>query len=150
MGLAPFAPGTFGSAAAVSVFVLLSRLDPLLYCLTVAALCALGIWAADRAESLFGREDDRRIVIDEVIGQLIALAPLLWLGGRSSPLLIVTGFVAFRLFDIWKPGPVRFAERRFAGGVGVVMDDVVAGLLAATVVGALVLGGLAGAVPSAS
>jgi phosphatidylglycerophosphatase A len=140
VGYAPVAPGTFGSAAAIPIFVLLSRLDPLLYSLTVVALVFLGIWAADMTEAIFGRKDDGRIVIDEVVGQLIALAPLVILGASRKSALIVTGFVAFRLFDVWKPGPVGKAERGFRGGAGVVLDDVVAGLLAAAVVAALALG----------
>jgi phosphatidylglycerophosphatase A len=100
------------------------------------ALTCLGIWAADGAETAFGREDDGRIVIDEVVGQLLTLAPLLPAGAARSLPWLVTGFVAFRVFDIWKPGPVRWAERRFRGGVGVMMDDVVAGALAAVVLAA--------------
>ncbi len=139
VGYAPIAPGTFGSAAALPIFVLLSRLDFLLYSLTVVALAYLGVWASERAEAFFGRKDDGRIVIDEVVGQLIALAPLLAVGGAARPGLLVTGFVAFRVFDIWKPGPVRWAERRFEGGAGVVLDDVVAGALAAAAVAAVAL-----------
>ena len=92
--------------------------------------------AADRAEVAFGTKDDGRIVIDEVVGQLIALFPLLGLSAGSAArqaLLLAAGFLVFRLFDIWKPGPVRWAERRFEGGVGVMLDDVVAGILAAVV-----------------
>ena len=84
----------------------------------------------------FGCKDDGRIVIDEVVGQLLTLAPLLVAGAEHSLPWLVTGFVAFRVFDIWKPGPVRWAERRFRGGVGVMMDDVVAGVLGAGVLGA--------------
>jgi phosphatidylglycerophosphatase A len=102
------------------------------------ALFFLGIWSADAAERVFGRKDDRRIVIDEVGGQLVTLVPLLVLGSSRSLSALVTGFVLFRCFDIWKPGPVRWAERRFAGGVGVMMDDLVAGILAAVVLGAAV------------
>jgi phosphatidylglycerophosphatase A len=99
------------------------------------ALMGAGIWAADEAERIFGRPDDGRIVIDEIAGQLVALAPLAVLpAARPSFLAVVTAFVAFRGFDIAKPGPVRWAERRFAGGLGVMADDVVAGALAAGVV----------------
>jgi phosphatidylglycerophosphatase A len=67
-----------------------------------------------------------------VVGQLLALSPLLGdPASLRSPLWLVTGFVAFRLFDVWKPGPVRWAERRFPGGAGVMLDDVVAGAFAA-------------------
>jgi len=134
VGYAPIAPGTFGSALGVGLFVALSGLHPLLFALTALTLLALGTWAADYAEHFFGRKDDGRIVIDEVVGQLIALAPLLCfagLGGTRSLALLGAGFLLFRLFDIWKPGPVRWAERRFRGGAGVMLDDVAAGALAA-------------------
>jgi phosphatidylglycerophosphatase A len=104
---------------------------------------AAGTWAAGEAERAFGREDDGRIVVDEIAGQLLALAPLCALApaSRTNFLALVTGFVAFRGFDIAKPGPVRWAERRFSGGLGVMADDAVAGALAAAVVAALVAGG---------
>ena len=141
-GYAPIAPGTFGSAVGVVLFVILSALHPLLFALTTAALLALGTWAADRAEACFGEKDDRRIVIDEVVGQLIALAPLLFfanLAGVRTFALLGAGFLLFRLFDIWKPGPVAWAERRFEGGAGVMLDDVAAGALAALFVTPLAL-----------
>jgi phosphatidylglycerophosphatase A len=108
------------------------------------ALLAAGTWAAGEAERAFGSEDDGRIVIDEVVGQLLALAPLFALPApsRTKFLAVVTGFVAFRAFDIAKPGPVRWAERRFEGGLGVMADDVVAGALAAGVVAAGIAAGV--------
>ena len=145
VGFAPFAPGTFGAALAVPVFVLASSFEqPALLALSWGGLLALGIWAAERAESALGRVDDGRIVIDEVAGQLLALAPLLALpaANRTNWPALVTGFVAFRVLDIWKPGPVRWAERRFEGGVGVMLDDVVAGALAALVLAALLAAGV--------
>ena len=76
-------------------------------------------------------------MIDEVVGQLIALSPAaLWSANPRSLLLLAIGFLAFRLFDIWKPGPVRWAEHHLAGGAGVMFDDVLAGLLAAGCVAA--------------
>jgi len=136
VGYAPIAPGTFGSALGVALFVPLSGLHPLLFALTTATLLALGTWAADRAEHGFGQKDDGRIVIDEVVGQLIALAPLLFcanLAGSYWCALLGAGFLLFRLFDIWKPGPVAWAERHFRAGAGVMLDDVAAGALAALV-----------------
>jgi phosphatidylglycerophosphatase A len=147
-GYAPVAPGTFGSAVGVLVFALLAPAGagPLL--LATAVLLGLGIWASDQAEGIFERKDDGRIVIDEVVGQLLALAPLAAMAPAVAPrhpLLLVAGFLCFRLFDIWKPGPVRYAERSFPGGLGVMLDDVVAGLFAAAVVAALALAGLGAA-----
>jgi phosphatidylglycerophosphatase A len=140
VGFAPWAPGTCGAALAVAVFVLSSPLGPGLVGALTLGLLGVGAWASDGAERAFGRKDDGRIVIDEVVGQLAALMPLFLAGDAAlvSPLGLVTGFVAFRVFDMWKPGPVRWAERGFRGGIGVMMDDVVAGLLAAGVVGGLV------------
>jgi phosphatidylglycerophosphatase A len=104
------------------------------------ALMAAGTWAAGEAERALGRCDDGRIVIDEVAGQLLALAPLFALpeGSRTNLPAVVTAFVAFRVFDIAKPGPVRMAERRLSGGLGVMADDGVAGALAAGVIAALI------------
>ena len=138
-GFAPKAPGTAGAALAVVLFFGLAGLSLPLYALTLVALSFLGVWASDQAERFFDSHDDGRIVIDEVAGQLLALAPLVpRSGGGDRPALffglVVTGFVAFRLFDIWKPGPVRWAQDRFAGGLGVMADDLVAGVLAAFVV----------------
>ena len=119
----------------------------LLGCL-IAVLTLIGIWASAWAERDFcregGRKDDGRIVIDEVVGQLIALAPLPLLLGPDSGFLsvfiaVVTGFVLFRLFDVWKPGAIRWAEKRFDGGMGVMADDLVAGVYAAGALTALVL-----------
>jgi phosphatidylglycerophosphatase A len=136
VGLAPVASGTFGSAVGVGCYLLLTGLGPWLYLLTILALLSVGIWAAEEAERVYGREDDGRIVIDEVVGQLLTLAPLLLLpGAPSGAFLLVTGFVVFRVLDIWKPGPIGWAERHFQGGAGVMMDDVFAGVLGAFVVG---------------
>ncbi len=133
-----------GAAVGAVLFVPLSRLDFGLYALTVVTLAVLGTWAAGQAEAFFGREDDGRIVIDEVVGQLVTLAPLLAAPGRELGrgawwIWVVTGFVLFRVFDIWKPGPVGWAERRFEGGLGVMLDDVVAGALGAALLGAALL-----------
>ena len=113
--------------------------------LSLAALGAVGVWASDVSEAVFERGDDGRIVVDEIVGQLLALAPLAVApasarAGLPEIAWLVTAFVLFRVFDIAKPGPVGWAERRFSGGLGVMMDDVVAGLLAAAVL--LVLMGL--------
>jgi phosphatidylglycerophosphatase A len=118
------------------------------YLITVAAISALGVWASGVAERYFGKPDDGRIVIDEVAGQLVTLAPLLPLRARvaeqgifaSAELGVlffglVTGFVVFRCLDIWKPGPIGWAERKYHGGVGVMADDLIAGLMGAVLLG---------------
>jgi phosphatidylglycerophosphatase A len=143
VGLAPVAPGTAGSAVAAAIFVLLSLLEPRAAAaalgLGTAVLFGAGVWAGGAVVAASGVEDDQRIVIDEVVGQLVTLAPLLawpeWglRGGGAAWLPVVTGFVAFRVFDVWKPEPVLRAER-LGGGAGVMLDDAVAGLLAAPLV----------------
>ncbi len=149
IGYAPGAPGTFGSAAALVLFLGLAGLSLPVYLLTVAALSCLGVWASDEAERFFANHDDGRIVIDEVAGQLLALTPLLvwrpaggpgWAWAWTTGL--VTAFVAFRVFDIWKPGPVGWAQDHFPGGLGVMADDLLAGVLAGIVVALAVALGL--------
>ncbi|HIF91621.1 MAG: phosphatidylglycerophosphatase A [Myxococcales bacterium] len=168
-GYVPLAPGTAGSFAGVLLFGLMAFFGAWMgvvgssffwfYGLAVVVVLLLGIYAAGRAEIDFGQRDDGRIVIDEVLGQLITLVPLLpvalWMAqSMASPSLqpirdsmghpvasqadmivffleVVTGFVLFRLFDVWKPGAIGWAERRLGGGLGVMADDVMAGLYAA-------------------
>jgi len=146
----PGAPGTVGAAVAALLFWPLSAAGWGVFGTALVVCTLAGVWASDRCEALLGRPDDGRIVIDEVAGQWLTLLPLVPL--RELPLgrvdflpiariangdvlfaLVVTGFVLFRVFDIRKPGPVRWAERRFRGGVGVMADDIVAGVLGAVV-----------------
>ena len=141
LGFAPVAAGTVASAAAVAAGYLLHRLGgfPLLALATVVAYC-LGIWAT-RVETFEMEDlDPGFIVIDEVVGMWIALMPLslgLWHAGAPPGLFPwpgwVAGFLLFRLFDIWKPWPVSWADRR-KGPMGVMLDDVLAGAMAAVLV----------------
>lgn len=146
IGFAPVAAGTWGSLAALGLGYLLHRLGgfPLLAAATLLALLA-GLWAARRELADPGKLDrswpDRSwIVIDEVVGMWIALFPLslgLWLNGAPAGLFPwpgwVSAFLIFRLLDIWKPGPVGWAGRRH-GAAGVMLDDVLAGVLTALAV----------------
>lgn len=154
VGFGPWAPGTWGALVAVIAFAaLLHRIGLPLYLLTVLVVTGVGVWASSAVEAWFGKPDDGRIVIDEVAGQLITLLPVVALHGLPLGVLrvpglesvlgsgidlwwalVVTAFVAFRWFDIRKPGPVKWAENKFKGGVGVMADDVVAGVLGAVVV----------------
>ena len=145
-GYAPVAPGTAGSALAVLLYLPLSALAPGLYAGVVLGLLIGGVWASGVAERLFASPDDGRIVIDEVVGQLLTLAPLLVLapvGRMRSPLLLLGGFLLFRLLDIAKPGPIGWGERRFHGGLGVMIDDVIAGVLGGLVVALFLIGAVA-------
>ena len=143
-GFAPVAPGTFGSLVGVGVFALIAPHGALAAAIAALAVACAGVWAAGEAERIFARGDDGRIAIDEVAGQLVALWPLALLAppGRAlAPLPLALGFLAFRAFDIAKPGPVRWAERHFSGGRGVVFDDLIAGACAGAIVAGASLAG---------
>lgn len=130
-GLAPVAQGTFGSLAALLPWLLLRHLSLPLYGLVIVLGFALGVWACNVAGRALGVDDHRSIVWDEFIGQWIALIPALlapWWG-------VIAGFALFRLFDVWKPWPIGWLDRRLKGGLGVMVDDVVAGVFAAIVLG---------------
>lgn len=138
-GYSPVASGTAGAAVGALLFWPLSALSLPVYTATVIGAIGLAIWAADQVTELWATEDDGRIVADEIAGQLVTLAPLVALGRARSLAWVVTGFVLFRLYDIWKPGPVRWLEDNLPGGAGVVMDDVLAGVLGALTLTALLL-----------
>lgn len=146
VGFIPLVPGTFGSLVGVFLFFPLSAGGLFVYFGGLTVLSGLGVWAAGRAEEIFERTDDGRIVIDEVVGQLIALTPLVALShsgridGDPFFLLVVTGFVTFRVLDIHKPGVIRRAERNISGGAGVMADDCVAGFFTAVGLTLLIAG----------
>ncbi len=124
VGFIPLAPGTVASAAAVCLYKWsLHRFALPVFLALIAAVLMVGIWASGRAAAAFGRKDPRTIVIDEVAGQMTALVlcPADWV-----PLLI--GFGLFRVFDIFKPFPIRRFER-LPGGWGIMADDLAAGIL---------------------
>lgn len=131
-GYSPIAPGTAGSALSVGLWLALRRWFPAALYMPahlgwILALTLLGIWASTRSESWFQEVDPHQTVIDEVIGQQIAYFGLL------SPALpwksLALGFLLFRLFDVWKPYPIRKIQD-LHGGTGIVLDDVGAGLYA--------------------
>jgi phosphatidylglycerophosphatase A len=139
-GLVPVAPGTVGALEGVAIFLGILALH-LGNALTLSALAVInlivfvaGVWASNRACEITGLKDPRVVVIDEVSGQLIALTPLaLWLS--PSLVAVLAGFLLFRLFDIFKPYPIRKLEL-LPRGLGVMTDDVLAGIYAAVLLGA--------------
>lgn len=136
-GLSPVAPGTVGTLAAIPVFLLLNQLDFMLYTVMVVASFAIGVYCTGLTGKAIGVTDHGAIVWDEFVGYFITMAvlPLDLLAVNYSytalSVWIVSGFALFRLFDIWKPWPISWCERRFSGGYGVMLDDVVAGIFAA-------------------
>jgi phosphatidylglycerophosphatase A len=125
-GLLPGGPGTYAAALSVPVIALLWRLPLALHIgLFVVVTAASCLWA-ERAGRALGVHDSRRIVIDEVVGVWLALIVAPDFGLWEA----IVGFVAFRVFDVWKPPPIRRVDETFSNGVGVIADDLVAGLYA--------------------
>jgi phosphatidylglycerophosphatase A len=119
-GYAPVASGTVGSFVTVGAIWLLP-LTPLRIAVALVVVILVGIWAGSRVERLLGKKDPGVIVIDEVAGMLLSVILL----PRTIPVLI-TAFLLFRLFDIWKPFPARESQA-LTGGMGVMVDDLIAG-----------------------
>ena len=139
IGHSKFAPGTMGSFVALCFAPLIFLPFSLpIRLLILIFIFFLGTWASEIAAKELGDGDPSAVIIDEVIGQWIALLPLTTLSyfGENTFLgyefiLLACGFLLFRIFDITKVGPVGLAERKFTGGLGIMLDDVVAGILAA-------------------
>lgn len=125
-GLSPKAPGTFGTLAALPLYLLLQPLSLPLYVAVTALLFIVGIFICDISARKLGVHDHPGIVWDEVVGYLVTMvaAPAGWYW-------LLLGFVLFRLFDILKPWPIRFIDRRVEGGLGIMLDDLLAGVMAA-------------------
>ena len=132
-GLAPRAPGTAGTLAAIPLYLSLSPLSLPLYVAVVVLVSVLGVWLCGATAREIGVHDHPGIVWDEWAGYLLTMtaAPPGWMW-------VLAGFVLFRLFDIVKPWPVGWADRRLGGGLGIMLDDILAGLLAAACLQGLV------------
>lgn len=159
VGYLPLAPGTWGSLVGIGVYILVRgvlmkvffdlgpqyRVNLLdvgygviaLELVVILAIALAGIWAATRTEELSGRKDPGKVVIDEVVGQFIALIPVPFVLGTAWWAAILA-FILFRFFDIVKPYPARNFES-LHGGLGIMADDVVAGVYAAMVVAVAVV-----------
>ncbi|MCK4088704.1 phosphatidylglycerophosphatase A family protein [Acinetobacter radioresistens] len=129
-GLAPKAPGTFGSAFALLFIPAWLALGFFNSVLIIVLMSLLGIYLCGRTAELMGVHDDGRIVWDEFAGQSISFLPLVYLG-QMNWLWVLIGFALFRLFDVWKPWPIRVVDRRVHGGFGIMLDDIIAGIWAA-------------------
>ncbi len=123
VGYLPHMPGTWGSLAALPLWWLLQHLDPPAYGLVVLLLAVGSIYLSGRAEIFLQQKDSPAIVIDEVVGQLITLA-----GCPLDFFAVGLAVILFRIFDIFKPFPIGLINARLRGGLGIVLDDVVAGI----------------------
>ena len=132
LGYAPIAPGTVGSAAGVVIYLLTSHWSFLAQLALAASVTIVGVWASTVAAQYFGRSDPSQVVVDEVAGQLVT-----FLGTGVGPAGAVAGFFLFRALDIIKPWPANRLEA-LHGGVGIVADDVMAGLYGCAVLHAVV------------
>lgn len=121
-GYSPIIPGTVGSAVAVIIYLGLHYLPWIPYAITLVGLTAIAIWSADITELEFGEKDSGKIVIDEILGYLIAMFLI-----PFRVKYIIIGFILFRIFDIIKPYPIRWLQN-LAGGLGIVADNCVAGI----------------------
>lgn len=125
-GCSPWAPGTMGTLAALPLAVLLLQLPLLWYCLVILLAAALGVWLCQRASDELEVHDHGGIVWDEFVG--------LWITFIAVPAewpWLLAGFALFRLFDIIKPWPISYLDRQVHGGLGIMLDDILAGVLAA-------------------
>ena len=124
-GLSPWAPGTAGTLVAIPLYLLVSDLSLPMYSLFIAVMTLLGIWFCEVASSELGVHDHPGIVWDEFVGYWITLWAL-----PTSWTWIIAGFVVFRIFDIIKPWPIGPLDKKVKGGFGIMIDDIVAGILA--------------------
>jgi Phosphatidylglycerophosphatase A and related proteins len=122
-GCAPKLPGTAGTAVGVLVYLLIQALPVSYYLGTVLVLFVSGIWICGRTARDLGVHDHTAIVWDEIVGYLVTMIMV-----PRGYVWILAGFALFRLFDIWKPWPIRWLDRTVSGGVGVMLDDLVAGI----------------------
>ncbi len=127
-GLAKKMPGTMGTVAAIPVYLVFIQFNSWVYALLTLLVCYFGISICGRAAEQLGEHDFGGIVWDEIAGLLITMAivPFSWSA-------LATGFVLFRIFDILKPWPIKWADKKVSGGFGIMLDDILAGVFAALI-----------------
>jgi phosphatidylglycerophosphatase A len=132
-GTIPFAPGTFGTLITIPFYLALRPLNDVHYFIVTTVIVIACMLVCEKVSRDVGIHDHQGMCLDEVAGFLVTMyaAPHHWLW-------IIVGFVLFRLFDIWKPWPIAFIDRRVGGGFGMVLDDVLAGIYACAVLQGLV------------
>ena len=131
IGLIPLAPGTFGSIFAWVVFIFISHFINM-FALTIASLF-FAIWICEKVTKDLIEKDHKSIVIDELIGMWISLIPVIYIVStqKDRTIYAVIAFILFRLFDILKPFPISYFDKKMKNGFGIVIDDCIAGIFAA-------------------
>ncbi len=127
-GLAKKMPGTMGTVAAIPVYLLLVQTNNWLYGVLTVLLTVVGIWVCESAANKLGEHDFGGIVWDEIAGYLITMSLV-----SFSWIAVIEGFVLFRIFDIFKPWPIKWIDQKVAGGFGIMLDDVLAGIFSAII-----------------
>lgn len=127
LGLSPKAPGTVGTLLAIPLLFLMPQ-SVLAYLLVVAVLFAFGVWCCDVCARELGVHDHPGIVWDEIVGYLLVMVAV-----PRTLVFVVAGFILFRIFDILKPWPIRWVDKRIHGGIGIMLDDVLAAVFAGLV-----------------
>ena len=127
-GLSPKAPGTAGTLVAIPIYLLLMWAGPQVYYPVLAVALVAGVFICGYTAKAIGVDDPKGVVWDEIVGYLITLA---WL--PLNAVWVIVGFLLFRLFDIWKPWPIRWVDRNIKGGAGIMFDDVIAAVFACVI-----------------
>ncbi|MFJ1267018.1 phosphatidylglycerophosphatase A [Legionella lytica] len=122
-GLMPKAPGTWGTVAAVPVYLLLMHCNPIVYLILTTLAFILGVWVSDKVSNELGVHDYKGIVWDEVVGYLLTM----FMAPQGFKWMLF-GFILFRIFDIWKPQPIGYIDEKVKGGMGIMLDDVLAAI----------------------
>lgn len=129
IGKIPIAPGTWGSIFGFIVFIYVSHYVDML--IVVILSIPFSIWICEKASINLIEKDHKSIVIDELVGIWVALAPALYLSTQSSrTLYVVLALIFFRIFDILKPFPISYFDKNYKNGLGIVLDDLIAGVMA--------------------
>jgi phosphatidylglycerophosphatase A len=134
IGYSPIAPGTFGSVAALPLCLLISLMPIFTALIFVVALLLFSTWIAHGAQQIIGCNDPPEVVVDEICGMAATMLAL-----PFTPVFVAGGFALFRVFDILKPFPIRWVDKHVPGGLGILLDDLLAGIFA----NAILRGGMA-------
>lgn len=133
-GLSPWAPGTAGTLAAIPIALVLLELPLLNYLAVVIVVSVAGIWICGNSSEKLGVHDHGGIVWDEIVGYLVTMIAV-----PASWQTLLAGFVLFRAFDIIKPWPISWLDKKVSGGFGIMIDDIIAGIFSAVVLHLLLM-----------